>query len=55
MPPTDVTGSKTAMPNDTGNLLQVTQLMRRKGAGVQQVRSNQATPTETARTAAGNR
>ena len=30
MPPTDVTGSKIAMLNDTcGNLLQVTQLMRR--------------------------
>jgi len=30
MPPTDVTGSKIAMLNDTcGNLIQVTQLMRR--------------------------
>ena len=29
MPPTDVTGSKIAMLNDTcGNLIQVTQLMR---------------------------
>jgi len=29
MPPTDVTGSKIAMPNDTcGNVIQVTQLMR---------------------------
>jgi predicted enzyme related to lactoylglutathione lyase len=30
MPPTDVTGSNSAMVNDTcGNLVQVTQLMRR--------------------------
>jgi predicted enzyme related to lactoylglutathione lyase len=30
MPPTDVTGSKIAMLNDTcGNLIQVTQLLRR--------------------------
>jgi hypothetical protein len=32
MPPTDVTGSKIARPNDTcGNLIQVTQLMRWQG------------------------
>ena len=45
MPPTEVTGSKIARLNDTcGNLIQVTQLMRRSDDMIANMASSSRTP-----------